>query len=175
MSRHVLTIQLQQLQAFLDHEIVVPVPNIPDAPPALEGLFLIGVRYSRLLSRAKSFLFSAGVQGNSVSHYLAVIDQLNEELEKWRQSIPEALRPGGPVRHHELQICRSVSLWMQYMYNIFRQHICRATLHLCGKGAAENAAKAARQAEATAIMLQGSRSTLELTTFIDVLPSTPFW
>ncbi|KAK6072554.1 fungal specific transcription factor domain containing protein [Seiridium cupressi] len=161
---------------FFDHDIVSPVPNLPEA--VFEGFdwFLTSVRYSRLLSRAMTSLFSAGVLGNPEDYYLAAIDQLTEELDKWRLSIPVHLRPGdNPGRRiaHLSSLIRVPTIWMSCLYNSFRLSLCRATLHLAA--GAKEVVSPARQAAATRTMMETSRSTLELATFIDVEPYTPLW
>ncbi|KAK9795029.1 hypothetical protein SCARD494_05100 [Seiridium cardinale] len=161
---------------FFDHDIVSPVPNLPEA--VFEGFdwFLTSVRYSRLLSRAMTSLFSAGVLGNPEDYYLAAIDQLTEELDKWRLSIPAHLRPGdNPGRRiaHLSSLIRVPTIWMSCLYNSFRLSLCRATLHLAA--GAREVVSPARQAAATRTMMETSRSTLELATFIDVEPYTPLW
>ncbi|KAH8891119.1 hypothetical protein GQ53DRAFT_841569 [Thozetella sp. PMI_491] len=158
---------------FIDHDIVTPIPAVPEAVFNGFDWFLTSTKYSRLLSRAMTSLFSAGVLGSPRAHYLAVIDQLTEELEKWRLSIPVVFRPGDFNSHAASsfeRLTRFASLWTTLLYNSFRASLCRSTLHLA---AAEK--DVGRQAESTRILMEVSRSTLEWTTLINVEPCTPFW
>lgn len=48
-------------------------------------------RHSRLLSRAMTTLFCAGICQKGLDYYTNTISQLFEDLEQWRVSIPEGL------------------------------------------------------------------------------------
>ena len=69
---------------FADHDIVAPIPVVPEAIFGEFDWFLSGARYGRLLSKAMTSLFSMGVTGQPEEYYLAAIEQLEQELESWR-------------------------------------------------------------------------------------------
>lgn len=162
-------------QMFSDHDIMVPIPIIPEAILNEFDWFLSCARYARLLSRAMTSLFSIGVTSKPEEYYLAVIGQLEHELENWRMSIPENNRPGdtSKIHHIETYLSRTGSVWAHLLYNSFRLSLCRARLQLAASS--RQLSSASDRAESTKVVLEASRSVLELTVFIDVDPSTPFW
>ncbi|KAI1390699.1 uncharacterized protein F4822DRAFT_161416 [Hypoxylon trugodes] len=160
---------------FVDHDIVIPVPSIPDAIIGELDWFLTSARYARLLSKTMSSLFSIAGTDDPKAHYLTIIDQCENELEQWRMSIPIDIRPGQPYQTHAIQgtLLRLAALRIHLFYNSFKLSLCRATLHLAANSS--HIVSQARQSESTRIMMETSRSVLELTAFIDVEPSTPLW
>ncbi|OTA81648.1 hypothetical protein M434DRAFT_401315 [Hypoxylon sp. CO27-5] len=160
---------------FVDHDIVVPIPTVPDAIIGDLDWFLATARYARLLSKAMTSLFSIAGTDDPKAYYLAIIDQCESELEQWRMSIPENIRPGDPYRTHAIQgaLLRLAALRIHLYYNSFKLSLCRATLHLAAN--TNNVVSQARQAESTRVMMETSRSVLELTAFIDVEPNTSLW
>ncbi|KAI1075017.1 hypothetical protein F5B20DRAFT_595662 [Whalleya microplaca] len=160
---------------FLDSDIVCPVPAVPEAMLGDLNWFLIVARHARLLSKAMASLFSNSGVYNPKTYYLNAIDQLEIELEQWRLSIPANLRPGDPFRTHAMQstLLRPVTLWLHFLHNSFKLSLSLATLHLAAN--TNSIVTPARHAECTRIIMESSRSTLELTAFIDVEPNTPLW
>ena len=160
---------------FADHDIIVPVPVVPESIFGEFDWFLSCARYGRLLSRAMTSLFSMGVTGQPEEYYLAVIGQLEQELENWRLSIPEANRPGKTaiIPLIESYLSRTVTVWAHLLYHSFRLSLGRARLQLAA--GTRRLSGASSRAESTMIVQEASRSVLELTVFIDVEPATPFW
>ncbi|KAI2777467.1 hypothetical protein F4815DRAFT_480894 [Daldinia loculata] len=160
---------------FVDHDIVIPIPSVPDAIVGELDWFLTTARYARLLSKAMTSLFSISGTENPKTYYLAIIDQCETELEEWRMSIPANIRPSEPYRTHTLQgmVLRAAALGVHLLYNSFKLSLCRATLYLAAN--TSHVVSQARQAESTRNMMETSRSVLELTAFIDVEPNTPLW
>lgn len=136
---------------------------------------LANARYGRLLSRAASSLFCAGVTGKTEEYFLEVIDQLERELEQWRMTTPVNGKPNDTFRINliETSLLRTASVWTHLMYNSFRLALCRARLYLAAR--TRGLVSTASQAESTSIMSEAARNVLELAAFIDVDPSTPFW
>jgi hypothetical protein len=120
-----------------------------------------------------SYIFSGGVLGNPTTYFLAAIYQLGDELESWRMSIPEEIRPGKKPRGRSQYgfPVKTVAVWLCYLFNNLRLSLARSTLHLAAD--AKDAVTATKQWECAAIMLDASRSTLELTPLIDVEPYMP--
>ena len=160
---------------FADHDIVAPIPVVPEAIFGEFDWFLSGARYGRLLSKAMTSLFSMGVTGQPEEYYLAAIEQLEQELESWRLSIPEANRPveTAIIPLIESYLSRTATVWTHLMYHSFKLSLCRARLQLAE--GTRRLSGASSRAESTMVVQEASRSVLELTVFIDVEPATPFW
>ncbi|KAI5863284.1 hypothetical protein GGS23DRAFT_605296 [Durotheca rogersii] len=160
---------------FTDHDIAIPVPSVPDAVIGELDWFLTTARYSRLLSRSMSSLFSAAGADDPKMYYMSIIDQCEAELDRWRMSIPANIRPGEPYRTHAMQgtLLRTAALRIHLFYYSFRLSLCRATLNLAAN--TSQVVSQARQIESTRLMMEASRSVLELTTFVEVEPGTPLW
>ncbi|KAJ0125451.1 hypothetical protein J7T55_006797 [Diaporthe amygdali] len=161
--------------AFADHDISVPIPVVPEAIFGDYDWMLANARYGRLLSRAASSLFCAGVTGKTEEYFLEVIDQLERELEQWRMTTPVNGKPNDTFRINliETSLLRTASVWTHLMYNSFRLALCRARLYLAAR--TRGLVSTVSQAESTSIMSEAARNVLELAAFIDVDPSTPFW
>lgn len=162
-------------QAFADHDISVPIPIVPEAIFGDFDWMLATARYARILSRASSSLFCAGVTGKTEEYFLEVIEQLEHELEHWRLTTPVKGDPNDTFRINliETSILRTASVWTHLMYHSFRLALCRARLYLAAR--TRGLVSVASQAESTNIMSAAARNILELTAFIDVNHSTPFW
>ncbi|KAI8961944.1 hypothetical protein F5Y11DRAFT_208320 [Daldinia sp. FL1419] len=160
---------------FVDHDIVIPIPPVPDSIVGELDWFLTTARYARLLSKAMTSLFSIAGTENPKTYYLAIIDQCEAELEEWRGSIPIDTRPSEPYQSHALQggLNRATAVGVHLLYNSFKLSLCRATLYLAAN--TSHVVSQARQAESTRNMMETSRSILELTAFIDVEPNTSLW
>lgn len=161
--------------AFADHNISVPIPVVPEAVFGDYDWLLSSARYARLLSRAASSLFCAGVTGNTEQYFLEVIEQLENELEHWRVTTPVNRKPNDTFKINliESSLLRTASVWTHLMYHSFRLALCRARLHLAAR--TRGLVSMASQAESTSTMSEAARNVLELSNFIDVNPSTPFW
>ncbi|KAL1882851.1 hypothetical protein Daus18300_000489 [Diaporthe australafricana] len=161
--------------AFADHDISVPIPVVPEATFGGYDWMLANARYGRLLSRAASSLFCAGVTGKTEEYFLEIIGQLERELEDWRMTTPVNGKPNDTFRINliETSLLRTASVWTHLMYNSFRLALCRARLYLAAR--TRGLVSTVSQAESTSIMSEAARNVLELAAFIDVNPSTPFW
>lgn len=141
--------------------------------------FLTYSRHSRLLSRCLTSVFSSGAIGNPSIYYLDTIDQLNIELESWRRSIPEECRPGQTFQAHKVHemlqgdAARQVIIWTHYLYSGVRIMLARATLQLATN--VERLVPTSQQAECKTLVMNESRSILELTRYIDAEPWAPLW
>jgi hypothetical protein len=151
------------------------VPSVPESVFGELDWFLTSTRYARLTSRALAFLFSAGVAGRPKTYYLAVIDQLSDELERWRLSIPPGLRPGGASRAHTLLRSQATpaALWVHLLYHSFLLTLSRTVLQLASSQ--EGPVSPDRETKSKDLVMNAAQSMLELTTLIDVEPYTPLW
>lgn len=148
---------------------------VPEAIFGDYDIILANARYARLLSRAASSLFCAGVTGKAEQYFLDVINQLEDELEHWRMTTPVKGKPNDTFRINliETSLLRTATVWTHLMYNSFRLALCRARLYLAAR--TRGLVSTASQAESTRIMSEAARNVLELAAFIDVDSSTPFW
>ncbi|OCK79907.1 hypothetical protein K432DRAFT_382648 [Lepidopterella palustris CBS 459.81] len=162
---------------FIDSDIGCPIPYTPQATFGDFDWFLAFSRHARLLSRVYTSLFSISVAANPISYYIATIDQLTDELERWRMSIPETFRPGEPFRAHTLPwpLSSTIALRVHFLYYNLVLALCRASLHIGAEGAAEDISKSTRQFESKKLLVKTSRSILELTPYIEVESYTPVW
>ncbi|KAH8660123.1 hypothetical protein BX600DRAFT_415102 [Xylariales sp. PMI_506] len=160
---------------FVDCDIVYPLPRVSEAVYGDFDWFLTFARHSRLLSRALTCLFSAGVARRPGTYFLAAIDELYSELEVWRMSIPTHVRPGEHLLWHSPSIVaiRPMVIWTHYMYLSLRLILVRATLQLSAHSS--GLISISRIAETKKTLMSTSRAILELTTYIDVTPYTPLW
>ncbi|KAH8895218.1 hypothetical protein GQ53DRAFT_714837 [Thozetella sp. PMI_491] len=160
--------------SFVDYDISCPIPVVPEAVFNDFDWFLALAQHARLLSRALTSVFSVGVSGSSGAYYLAVIERLGDELEQWRLSIPVQLRPREPFRAAVLpQSAKTAALWTHYLYHSFRLSLARVALHLDPNQ--DGLVSSSRQSEIKAIIMETSRSILELSIYIDVEPYSPIW
>ncbi|OHF02489.1 hypothetical protein CORC01_02184 [Colletotrichum orchidophilum] len=162
---------------IVDCDISCSVPSTPDS--FLSGgfdMFLCFISHSRLLSRANTSLFSVGVSDNPKEYHLAIIDQLLDELEEWRNSLPDTgFRPGGWVKPHSIvdDQERTVALVTHFLYYSFLLTISRMALGYLP--ASEGPPDCSRRDETMETVGRSARSLLELTSIIDMSPYTPMW
>ncbi|OLN86279.1 Protein STB5-like protein 1 [Colletotrichum chlorophyti] len=160
-----------------DCEISCPIPNTSNYYFAGEfDWFLAFVSHSRLLSRASTSLFSVGVSDRSNEYFLDIIDQLTEELEEWRKTLPDnGLRPGGWVKVHSIvdDDERTVALVCHFLYFSFLLTISRMNLKYLPMS--EDSSTDAERESCMKVVGNSARSLLELTTLIEISPCTPMW
>jgi len=156
----------------MDYDIGCPIPYIPEATYEGFDWFLVFCRYGRLLSRAYQCLFTVNVAVNPPNIYWEKIDLLKEELEKWRNSIPELFRPGNALKTRDLPSSAvTIAIRLQYFYYNALMAIFRVTVHV----GADELSNIERLKESKRSMMRCARSILELTKFIDVETYTPSW
>src|SRR3954453_19087687 len=86
-----------------DLDISCPLPTVLVA--ANEGFDWLRcwARYSRILSRAYDTLFSTSAPLNSADEHFSYMECIMNDLESWKYSIPEDLRPGSSLRQHRMR------------------------------------------------------------------------
>ncbi|KAK1639322.1 hypothetical protein BDP81DRAFT_512261 [Colletotrichum phormii] len=163
--------------AIMDCDISCSVPSTPES--FFSGgfdWFLCFISHARLLSRANTSLFSVGVSDNPGEYHLDIIDQLLDELEDWRNSLPDnGFRPGGWVKPHSIveEQERTVALVTHFLYYSFLLTISRMALrHL---PVSEDSSDCSRRDETLNTVEHSARSLLELISIIDMSPYTPMW
>ncbi|KAI9834090.1 MAG: hypothetical protein M1819_003375 [Sarea resinae] len=158
---------------LMDADIGCPIPFVPEASFGNLDWFLAFARYSRLVSQIYNLLFSISSTGNSAKVYYTRVDQLGEELERWRMSIPEEFRPDEIFRARALPeaLGVAIALRLQYFYYNALLSLCRTTLHV----SSEDNYGAVRQQESRRLLMKTARSILELTKYVEVETYTPLW
>ncbi|KAJ9266328.1 transcriptional regulator family: Fungal Specific TF [Paecilomyces variotii] len=156
---------------LIDYDIGAPIPVAPEAMFGDFDWFLSSARFSRLLSKAFEMLFSVTARMNSVEAYYAAIDMAGDDLERWRNSIPEQFRPGLPFRaQHFANSCTlQVALRIHYYYYSGAIALSRLTLNV---GAAN---PGSRQSQSKKALMNAARVIIELTRYIDAEAYTPIW
>ncbi|RTE80194.1 hypothetical protein BHE90_005287 [Fusarium euwallaceae] len=158
---------------FVDAEIVTPMPHIPESLFGSFNWILTFARHSRLLSRAMTTLFCAGICQKGLDYYTTTISQLFEDLEQWRLSIPEGLRPGPSCQPHLFRrpVTGPSAIWINYLYYSFKLILLRCYLQVNGERDQSESNKNLSREH----LISVSRSILEIITYVDVEPSTPLW
>lgn len=114
------------------------------------------------------------MSGKPSAYHLETIAQLREELESWRMSLSDTgFRPGGLVRLQAVTGARTqpLALYMHYMYYSFAATLARTALLYLPES--RDADVLAQRCENTTIIIQSTRSVLDLTALIEVEPYTP--
>ncbi|CEI67909.1 unnamed protein product [Fusarium venenatum] len=157
---------------FIDANIVTPLPHVPESNFGTFNWALAIARHCRLLSRALTTLFSPGICGKGPRYFLSNISQLEQDLEQWRMSIYEDLRPAPSYQPHMYRrpVKGSIAIWVNYLYYSFKLILLRSRLQI--NGDSENDLSKPSYREQLIVI---SRCILEITTYIDVEPSTPLW
>ncbi|KAK7403638.1 hypothetical protein QQX98_010603 [Neonectria punicea] len=161
--------------AFIDIDITTPIPCIPESIFGTFDWFLTFARLSRLLSRALEGLFSPGVSRKEPEYYMSTIQQLSDDLDQWKASLPEDKQPGPFCSQYMFRkpVAGATVLWTHYLYYSFRLILAK-TYHQLAANTTDPAVLE-NKVKANDIMMNVSRSILELTPFIDVEPWTPLW
>jgi hypothetical protein len=138
------------------------------------------IRHSRLLSRIHASLFSVSATGKSIQAYRAILDQLIEEHEAWRQSIPAQMRPSDSLRPNALpgQQLLNICIMISYLYYFSKLALLRTSIVLDMNNRPEgNVSPSSKQSieETKVALMHTARSILELTRFINVEPYTSMW
>ncbi|KAJ3457940.1 hypothetical protein MRS44_012049 [Fusarium solani] len=158
---------------LVDAEIITPMPHFPESMFGSFNWTLTFARHSRLLSRAMTTLFCAGICQKGLDYYTTTISQLFEDLEQWRLSIPEGLRPGPSCQPHLFRrpVTGPSAIWINYLYYSFKLILLRCYLQVNGERDQSESNKNLSREHLIAV----SRSILEIITYVDVEPSTPLW
>lgn len=152
-----------------DLDISCPLPSI--LVPANEGFDWVQcwARYSRIMSRAYDTLFSTTATLNSADEHFSYMERIMEDLEAWKNSIPEDLRPGSPLRQHRMRRPHMQDLALRIHFSYYNLQICisRLTLHICVDQNSH------RGSESKKCLLLAARYVIESTPYIPMEPYTP--
>ncbi|KAM5342284.1 hypothetical protein ACJ41O_013250 [Fusarium nematophilum] len=159
---------------FIDADVVTPIPHIPESIFGSFNWSLAFARHARLLSRAMTTLFCQGICQKGLAYYTTCINQLDNDLEQWRLSIPEGLRPGPSCQPHLFRrpITGPSAIWINYLYYSFKLILLRCYLQLTGE---RDQGEFKQSNMSRDQLIAVSRSILEIIPYVDVEPSTPLW
>ncbi|KAH8689526.1 fungal-specific transcription factor domain-containing protein [Talaromyces proteolyticus] len=154
-----------------DFDIGCPLPEIPETVFGGVDWFLSSARFARLVSRAYEMLFSVTATMKTPEQYFSAIDQVNDDLDQWRNSLPVEFRPGDPFRPGGSNTSWTllVALRAHFFYHAVVIALCRLTLHV-GAGTASG-----RMEDAKKRLMYTARQIIENTRYIDAEPYTPIW
>lgn len=156
-------------QLIADLDISCPLPTVPVA--ANEGFHWLRcwARYSRILSRAYDTLFSTTATLNSADEHFSYMECIMDDLEAWKDAIPEDLRPGSPLRRHRMRRPHMQDLALRIHFSYYNLQICmsRLTLHVCVDQSSH------RGPESKKRLLLAARYVIESTPYIPMEPYTP--
>jgi hypothetical protein len=151
-----------------DYDIGCPLPDMPESNVEGINFFLIAVRCGRILSKAYQTLFSVSATMKTTEQYFAAIDAIKSDLSRWNYSIPAKFRPGMPF--HPGNGWETLAfLRLHYMYHALNISLCRLELHVGVDQSTQRMNDTRKQ------LMNTARTVLDLTTFIELKPSTPMW
>jgi hypothetical protein len=103
---------------------------------------------------------------NTVQQYIAAIDAVRSDMDKWLNLIPPKFRPGSPF-HAENGTSTFMILRLHCVYHALVISLCRLELHV---GTEE-----CRLASTKKQLMNTARTVIQLTRYIDLKPYTPLW
>lgn len=155
-------------QLIDDANISCPLPELPSEPPYLANLNLL-TAFCQIQSRAYSRLFAVTAHKNPQEQIYTEIDSLHNDLEAWRQSVPEEYRPGLPLRMRQLPKSSFILMALQHhlSYYLLLVAIARLDIYLsCGSGSV-------RSTKSKKVLMEAARSIVEVVQLAPLEPSTP--
>ncbi|KAL4942604.1 fungal-specific transcription factor domain-containing protein [Aspergillus oleicola] len=153
-----------------DAHISCPLPNTGVWAFTDYDWFLSVITYSRLTSRIHSRLLTITSVPRPWAAYYSTINSLRLELDQWRASIPLRFRPGEPLRPQLLPEPNAIQMALRVSYYYHYAHLALLwTLAHYGIDRLESS----QQAELKTELMQTARGVLELTSYIEISPSTP--
>ncbi|KAL3451430.1 fungal-specific transcription factor domain-containing protein [Aspergillus insuetus] len=155
-----------------DAHISCPLPETGVRPFSDYDWFVSFVRYARLVSRIQSRLLTISSVPQPWAARYSAVKSLQSELQAWRGAIPSQFRPGEPLRPRLLLETHAVSIALRchYYYHYAYQTLTWTLLH-CENDELD----AGQLLDLRTELMQTARSMLELTSYIEISPSTPLW
>jgi hypothetical protein len=152
-----------------DADISCPLPSTFNSSADGFDWLRCWARYSRIMSKAYDTLFSISATLNSEEEQFLHIDRINHELQCWRDSVPERLRPGSSLQQHRLRDPHVQEQAFRLAFAYYNLCICisRLVLHICKD---ENSV---RRIESKNCLLTTARSIIESTPYMAIDPITP--
>ncbi|KAK1147016.1 hypothetical protein N8T08_002344 [Aspergillus melleus] len=170
MEKH-MTFQNQRASMIPDCDIGCPVPETPEAIFGGFNWFFSTARFSRILSRAYTTLFSISAMTHSVQSSRSSLSKIEEQVENWRMTVPVEFRPGCPVDLHRLPSlsAKTVILQTHFAYYALVIALSRLKLYLNSRE------PAAQFQEARCKLLNAARTVIEMTQYNEVASYTPLF
>ncbi|KAL4953661.1 fungal-specific transcription factor domain-containing protein [Aspergillus filifer] len=153
-----------------DAHISCPLPNTDIWAFNDYDWFLSVIAYARLTSKIHSRLLTITSVPRPWSAYYSTINSLRLELDQWRASIPPRFRPGQQLRAQMLPEPHAVQMALRISYYYYYASLALLwTLAHCGIDRLDPAQQDKLKTE----LMQTARGVLELTSWIEISPSTP--
>ena len=128
-------------------------------------------RFSRLISRVHVTLFSVNATLKSVDSMQADINAFRRELEAWKASVPEEIRPDSRLQLlTPFKNTSVIKLQIQYHYHAVTIALARLELFLSPGGVSSRPAMKSELA-----LLKSACEIIELAKYIDTDTYTPIW
>jgi hypothetical protein len=160
-----------RFKVLVDYDVGAVFPEAPEAVYGDFDWFLTMVRFGRLLSRTYEALFSVSATLSPPGTCLERLAYFDAELEKWRLSIPDEVRPGEERDFGQLmaRFCSSAALRLHYHYYSLVIALSRLKLHVTKDGQTN------LLSESRGTLVQAARVVIQLTKYIVTEASTPIW
>lgn len=129
-------------------------------------------RFGRFVSKAYSALFSISATLLSTDSTRISIEKLHFELECWRKSIPEEIRPSNQFQPSNISEKTLVMITIRIHYSYYSAVI--ALSRLC-VSIPEGGLLSGPAALSKEVLVDACRSVIELTSFIEIATYTPIW
>lgn len=116
-------------------------------------------------------LFTVSATMKTPEQFFEAIDSVHRDLETWRLSFPQGLRPGERFRPENCKTAWAVttSLRSHSFYFAVVVSLCRVALHIGANS------KSPRVEDAKRRLMYAARQIVDITHFIDIQPHTPIW
>ncbi|KAJ5600449.1 hypothetical protein N7450_001516 [Penicillium hetheringtonii] len=155
-----------------DSNISCSIPDVGESNFEDYDWFFSFIKYARLVSKIHTSLFTISAISQRSPKYNARVQAILEELEQWRVSVPIRFRANELLKPRLLKEANAqrIALLTHYLYLHASLTLSWTLLHY-------SSAKlgATHQVNLKRDLMRTARSVLELTTFIEVSPSTLIW
>ncbi|KIV97399.1 hypothetical protein PV10_01154 [Exophiala mesophila] len=160
--------QSTQSSVFNDVDISCPIPAAIDVADSDVDWLRVQVDLSKIISNASVTLFSALSRSRSAESCEREICRIRNDLEAWKASLPEHIRPDYPIRQRYLTKPSSLyaTLQTQMLYYNLQIAICRLLIHV------NVDRRCMAVAESKSMLMKTARRIVELMSFIPIEPST---
>ncbi|KAL4971104.1 Zn(II)2Cys6 transcription factor [Aspergillus stella-maris] len=153
-----------------DAHISCPLPSTDIWAFGDYDWFLSVLTYARITSKIHSRLLTITSVPRPWSAYYSTINSLRLELDQWRASIPPRFRPGQQLRAQMLPEPHAVQMALRISYYYYYANLALLwTLAHCGIDRLDPEQQDNLKTE----LMQTARGVLELTSWIEISPSTP--
>ncbi|KAJ5634736.1 hypothetical protein N7528_002578 [Penicillium herquei] len=156
-----------------EYDIGCPVPDIPDSSNGHQNWLLITAHLGRLMSKMYESLFSVSATRMPKEARLAAIESMFYELEVWRCSLPENLRPHtsrfSSKDDTSYASAHEMRAQLQFLYCALIMSLCRLRIHLFADQQSQSDQQVKLQ------LMEAARSIIFLSRHIEHEPHVPIW